>query len=66
MGDRRNPLLAARANTGARVAPDSIIGRLTYTPARGDESIGHIRRNLAKGESELLSPACPLVLDPFR
>ncbi len=66
MGDRRNPVQPVRANNSARVAPDSIIGRLSYTPARGDESIGRIRRNLAKGESELTSPNHPPVLQPSR
>ncbi len=62
MGDRRNdvqPIARARAR---RVPADGIIGRLTYTPAQGDEGIGQIRRNHAKDESEFRvcpsSPSC--------
>ena len=62
MDDRRNdvqPIARARAR---RVPADGIIGRLTYTPAQGDEGIGQIRRNRAKDESEFgtypSSPSC--------
>jgi RNA polymerase I-specific transcription initiation factor RRN6 len=45
---------AARAKP-RRVPTDGIIGRLTYTPAQGDECIGQIRRNRASDESEYLN-----------
>lgn len=49
--DRQRPAPPARAKA-RRIAADGIIGRLTYSPAQGEERIGQVRRNRAKDESE--------------
>jgi RNA polymerase I-specific transcription initiation factor RRN6 len=51
MDERKSAVQPARAKT-RRVPADGIIGRLTYTPAEGDECIGQIGRNRAQDESE--------------
>lgn len=53
MDERKSAVQPARAKT-RRVPADGIIGRLTYTPAQGDECIGQIGRNRAQDESEYL------------
>ncbi|KAJ4306880.1 hypothetical protein N0V88_000252 [Collariella sp. IMI 366227] len=50
MGDKQNSVHAVRRAKARRQRPDGIIGRLTYTPANGDEAVGQIRRNRAKDE----------------
>ncbi|KAK4157471.1 RNA polymerase I-specific transcription initiation factor RRN6-like protein [Chaetomidium leptoderma] len=50
MDDRQHAVPPASRAKARRLPADGIIGRLTYTPAQGNESIGQIRRNRAKDE----------------
>ncbi|KAK3297694.1 RNA polymerase I-specific transcription-initiation factor-domain-containing protein [Chaetomium fimeti] len=58
MDDRKNAVQPTRAKA-RRVPADGIIGRLTYTPAQGDECIGQIGRNLAKDETSHFKQITP-------
>jgi len=55
MDDRQTAVQPTTRAKARRVPADGIVGRLTYTPALGDECIGQIRRNRTKDESELES-----------
>ncbi|KAK4101450.1 hypothetical protein N658DRAFT_558939 [Parathielavia hyrcaniae] len=59
MDDRRHAAKPAARASLRRLPADGIIGRLTYTPAQGDEGIGQIRRNRAKDETPRFKQVAP-------
>ncbi|KAK4236156.1 RNA polymerase I-specific transcription initiation factor RRN6-like protein [Achaetomium macrosporum] len=51
MAQRRYAVQATGRAKARRVPADGFLGRLTYTPAQGNEGIGQMRRNRAKDET---------------
>ncbi|KAK4122636.1 hypothetical protein N657DRAFT_664534 [Parathielavia appendiculata] len=59
MDDGRHAVKPSTRANLRRVAADGIIGRLTYTPAQGDEAIGQIQRNRARDEAPRFKQVAP-------
>jgi hypothetical protein len=53
MDDQKHAVQAPGRLKTRRVAADGIVGRLTYTPALGDEVIGQMRRNRVKDDGKI-------------
>ncbi|SPQ27649.1 a1e74e11-8015-49d3-99f5-6cc1b6d8ba77 [Thermothielavioides terrestris] len=59
MDDQKHAVQAPGRLKTRRVAADGIVGRLTYTPALGDEVIGQMRRNRVKDDAPRFKQVMP-------